>query len=246
METTERAPRYRAGLPQRPDRIAALPLSKQGYPIPWFVATLEDGTRDFRIISHERLAEAVKLGRCWVCGQNLGGYKAFTIGPMCAVNRISAEPPSHRSCAQYAAVACPFLSRPEMVRRETGLEELGTVKPPGMIERNPAVALVWVCRDYAGKMTRGRALFEIGDPIALEFYHRGQPASFAQVCDSIRTGLPALLQATEHDENPAYSRGMLALELVAALGQVEKCFPGHKADAEQLLTEAMKAAGVTV
>lgn len=231
--------KYRAGLPERPERIRQLPLSKTGYPIPWFVAHLDDGSRDFRVIGTEQMAEAVKFCKCWICGQALGGYQAFTVGPMCSVNRISAEPPAHRSCAQYAAVACPFLTHPEMVRRETGLAELGTTKPPGMLEHNPGVTLIWVCRDYGIKMHSGRALFQMGDPVALDFYCRGEKATYDQVIGAFEHGLPALVETTEQDEDPKTSRAFLTLELMAALGRIDGCFPGARSDAAALMEDAI-------
>lgn len=44
-----------------PRPIAALPRNLAGYPIPWFVATLDDGTRDFRVADAERYRDAVRL-----------------------------------------------------------------------------------------------------------------------------------------------------------------------------------------
>jgi hypothetical protein len=49
---------------------------------------------------------------------------------------MSAEPPSHRECAEYAVRACPFLTRPLAVRNERGLDGF---EPAGvMIKRNQA------------------------------------------------------------------------------------------------------------
>src|SRR5262245_17927108 len=100
-----------------PARMARLPISPAGYPVPWFVATIK-GEPDFRVIGPDKIARAVRADLCWLCGQTLGRFKAFVGGPMCAVNRTSAEPPSHRECAEYAVRACPFLTRPRMRRNE--------------------------------------------------------------------------------------------------------------------------------
>ena len=102
-----------------PGRIALLPRNKVGYPVPWFVATI-NGQPDFRVIRTDGIQIALKRGLCWVCGVPFLRQedRAFTIGPMCAVNRVSAEPPSHRDCAVYSAMACPFLATPNMVRRD--------------------------------------------------------------------------------------------------------------------------------
>src|SRR6267154_1896953 len=100
-----------------PKRSAELPRDERGYPVPWFVEWI-DGKPDFRVMDSDKLVEAIKYKRCWVCGGPLGHYKVFTIGPMCMVNRTSAEPPSHRDCAEFSVRNCPFLTTPDMHRRE--------------------------------------------------------------------------------------------------------------------------------
>src|SRR4249920_2430888 len=85
-----------------PSRIAALPHDDRGFPIPFFVITMPDGTRDFRIMDHVRRDKCIRSSLCWICGEKLGTYKAFVIGPMCTITRTSSEPPSHRECAEYS------------------------------------------------------------------------------------------------------------------------------------------------
>jgi hypothetical protein len=118
--------------------------------------------------------------------------RAFTIGPMCAVNRTSSEPPSHLECSRFSARNCPFLTRPRMKR--VGEENLpcGAVTAAGeMIKRNPGVALVWVTKRYeAFPDGKGGTLFDIGEPHAVEWYAQGREASRAEVLESIETGLP--------------------------------------------------------
>jgi len=139
---------YRHELPELPDRMRFLPLDKRGYPVPWFVAWI-NGEPDFRIVDPRKFAMALKMRRCWVCGDRLGAYLAFVIGPMCAVNRVSSEPASHRECAVYSATACPFLTRPHMRRRDAGLPDVKINPPAGIgLDRNPGVSLVWITRRY--------------------------------------------------------------------------------------------------
>ena len=104
----------------------------RGYPVPWFVAWLDDdgkpaecgaGTPDFRIILEGAAMTAHRFNLCWLCGQRLGSHNAFVVGPVCAVNRTSAEPPMHLDCATWSVQGCPFLTRPHMHRREAGLPE---------------------------------------------------------------------------------------------------------------------------
>jgi hypothetical protein len=183
---------------QIPDRIARLPKNKAGYPIPWFVGYV-DGEPDFRVIRAGGIRDAVQFGRCWVCGQPRGSYAAFTIGPMCAVNRISAEPPAHRDCAIYSATHCPFLTTPNMVRRERHIPE-GATNPAGvMIKRNPGVALVWISKRWKMGRVGDGVLFDVGDPHATHWYAHGREATRAEVLASIDSGLPALRAVAEKD-----------------------------------------------
>lgn len=188
-----------------PSRIAGLPRNKAGYPIPWFVATLEDGSRDFRIAGTFQMLTAVQHKLCWVCGQPLGTYYAFTIGPMCAVNRISAEPPSHRDCAIYSALVCPFLSNPAMRRRDLP-DVAGLVEPGGQpVLRNPGVTLVWLTRSFhafTAPFGNEGILFEIGDPTETLWFADGRKATRAEVRDSMESGLPALVDACRQDDDP--------------------------------------------
>lgn len=189
-----------------PHRITALPLEERGFPIPWFVPWF-DGKPDFRAVKPERIQEAERRKLCWICGHRLGTAFAFVIGPMCAVNRVSAEPPSHLPCARFAVKACPFLSQPLAKRAEVTEHHL----PPAglMIERNPGVILIWRTQSYRAERERdGRMLFKIGAPTGLEWYSRGREATRDEVIESIETGLPAL-------KNVAAMDGRAGLEALA-------------------------------
>lgn len=183
----------------KPPRIAALRTDHRGYPVPWFVADI-DGKPDFRVIAPGKIQEALHGCKCWICGGQVGKFVAFVIGPMCAINRVSAEPPSHRDCAEYAAKACPFLSMPKMKRREDGLPE-EAIDPAGvMIKRNPGVTLVWITTKY-NVFTDGRGgmLFEVGEPTETQWYAHGRPATREEVEDSIASGMPQLVEAAKQD-----------------------------------------------
>lgn len=197
-----------------PAGVEQLPRDKHGRPVPWFVH-FEAGVPDFRVVRRDGIHDAYKFGWCWICGKPRGRHAAFTIGPMCAVNRVSAEPPSHLDCAIYAARACPFLANPSMVRRERGLVEMGRVEPPGvMITRNPGVALVWSSKTWAPfKAPDGGALFGIGDPTAVRWYAHGRDATRDEVLASIDAGLPALREAADAENVGA----MLDDELARAM-----------------------------
>lgn len=198
-----------------PSRIASLPVDGRGYPVPWFVAWI-DGVPDFRVIGPGKVERAVRLRACWICGQTLGSFQAFVVGSMCAVNRVSAEPPSHRECAIYAATHCPFLTKPRMRRRDSRLPE-GTGLMPGIaIPRNPGVALVWITRRYERFLASTGPLFDVGNPTEVLWYAEGRLATRSEVWASIESGLP-ILAAEAEAEGP---------DAVAELGRlVERAMP---------------------
>lgn len=214
---------YRQGLPKRPARISDLPLDERGYPVPWFVAWI-DGKPDFRVVKPGAIAEAHNKSLCWLCGKVLGAHKVFVVGPMCGVNRISSEPPSHLDCAKYAVTACPFLTRPLAVRNERGFEEMGAIEPAGiMIKRNPGVTLLWSTKDYRLMRQGHGVLFRIGEPTQIAFYAKGRLATRDEVDESVRTGLPLLEDMAQKDGSSA----VRALNACKAEFQrrLEKAFP---------------------
>jgi hypothetical protein len=204
----------RTGLPPLPARIAKLPVDRRGYPVPWFVAWI-NGEPEFRTMDGGKLVLAVRDRRCWVCGQPLGSFLAFTIGPMCAVNRVSAEPPSHRECAEFSAIACPFLTRPHMRRRENDLPAEATSAAGVTIARNPGVALVWVTKSYRVRRAPGGYLFEIGDPREILTFAEGRAATVEEIRASVDSGLPILLDIAQQDGPHA----VLALEKQTAVAR---------------------------
>jgi hypothetical protein len=182
-----------------PSRMQHLPISATGFPVPWFVDKL-DGEYDFRAIDFEKLQRAVRQRLCWLCGQTLGARLAFVIGPMCAVNRVTSEPPSHRECAEYAVKACPFLTQPRARRNTKGIAELvatGEAKQPAgfAFDRNPGVAMLYMTRTFRPfRPHAGKAgiLFRLGPAEAVVCYREGRPATRAEVLESIDSGMPLL------------------------------------------------------
>jgi len=193
--------------PDAPPQIAALKLDARGFPVPWFVPWIE-GEPEFRAIDPRAPGFAHRHGLCWICGTPItGAARAFTIGPMCAVNRVAPEPPQHLACARFAVVSCPFLSRPMAKRRST--DDLPHQAAPGqMIERNPGVALVWLTRSYRTEtQPEGGVLFRLGPPVSVEWYAEGRTASRDEVLESITTGVPLLAKM-------AYEQGAEAVALL--------------------------------
>jgi hypothetical protein len=203
-----------------PTAMSHLRISDKGFPVPYFVAWMQDGEEcapghgqpDFRMVSAGKVRHCHTHGRCWVCGGLLGKYRTFVIGPMCAVNRVSSEPPSHYPCARYAAQACPFLTQPRARRNVKDLPEGYTVGEA--IERNPGVTLIWTCTSYGTRIVDNGILFRIGDPTNTEWWCQGRLATRDEVMASIDSGLP-LLQDMAAQEGERAVRALEALTVKA-------------------------------
>jgi hypothetical protein len=202
---------YRKDLPPLPKNMQSLPLDHRGYPIPWFVAWLKDGELsnqhvpgsmpDFRVIDSEKLQKCLHQPLCWICGKLLGVNRVFSIGPMCCINRVISEPPSHRSCAEYAVVACPFLSQPRMRRNEhelPGTPEQRTVAGVH-IARNPGVTCLWQTNDYKPFRAGPGWLWKLGEPKRVNWYSEGRPATLAEVMEAMLSGYPTLLDMAKKE-----------------------------------------------
>lgn len=183
----------RKDLPPLTPRIAKLPVDKRGYPIPFFVAYV-NGEPEFRAADGEKRHRCLKFGLCWCCGQPLDRTRTFAIGPMCAITRTTSEPANHPDCAEWSVKGCPFLSKPQMVRREDEFTEKYKDTAPGiMIDRNPGVTCLWTTKAFKQFSDgRGKKLIEVGLPISVSWWREGRAALRAEVLESIETGLPLL------------------------------------------------------
>jgi len=177
-----------------PPRLQHLRVDARGYPVPWFVAWVDgpDGPEtvpEFRAVDARKFVRAVTEKRCWVCGEKLGGWLAFSIGPMCAITRTISEPPSHRECAEWSIRNCPFLSNPAMVRRENDIPA-DAVEPGGVgLRRNPGVVCLWITRSYeVWNDGQGKPLITVGAPIAVTWWCQGRSATRAEVEASVESG----------------------------------------------------------
>jgi hypothetical protein len=188
------------------------PKDDVGHPVPWFVAWI-DGVPDFRVIAAGKIEDAIRFGKCWLCGEPCGTIRWFVIGPMCVVNRNTAEPGSHRECAEYAIRACPFMTRPNMVRRTTSLPE-DRVDPPGMLHHNPGAAALYAARTKGVRPYRAGdgVLFELPEPVAVSWWVHGRPATRTEVDAALAAGLPALEAVAREDPPGALEHlaGMVA------------------------------------
>lgn len=194
---TKKAKVYRSDIEIPPTRMQGL-AEHNGYPVPWFVP-FEDGEPRPHLADPEKILLAIAMKLCWVCGKQIIPEDfAFVLGPMCTINRISAEPPSHLECAIYSARHCPFLRKPNMKRRLLGEGESDNCAGY-MIERNPGCVCVWVTNDFKLEHTETGTLHRVGDPIKVYWLSEGRPATRAEVEESIRTGYPILMNLCDGD-----------------------------------------------
>jgi hypothetical protein len=188
-----------------PPRLARRPVNNRGFPVPWFATELPGPDWNFVQIDPRKIVRAHRAKLCWICGEPLGRFVCFVIGPMCSVNRVSAEPPSHRDCAEYAVRACPFLARPRMRR-----VEVESFTPPSglMIEHNPGANLIWVTKSYKVISDGGGGiLFRIGAPVETLWFAEGRKATRAEIDAAFEKGLPILRDLAKR-EGPEAERDL--------------------------------------
>lgn len=200
-----------------PVRMSRLPISDEGFPVPFFVARVNDKW-DFRAIGPNKMIDAYNNKKCWLCGERLGTYLAFVIGPMCSVNMINSEPPSHLECAQYAVQACPFLSRPRMRRNEVDLPG-GTIAGEHL-DHNPGTMAIWITKSYRPFAVRGGTLFKLGEPCNVLWYHEGRSATRGEVLEAMYKGLPFLRKMAAREGRAAVKE--VEDSLLRALNRIPK------------------------
>ena len=175
----------------RPPRLIRRPVNERGFPVPWFVSFI-NGKWDFVNLDPRKIGEAYNRKICWLCGEPLGQYKAFVIGPMCSVNRVSSEPPAHADCAEYAVKACPFLARPNAKRNEKAALGNGETVPGIMIQHNPEASLIWITKTFRPERAGDGVLFALGEPGSVSWWAEGRKATRAEIDAAIAKGLPYL------------------------------------------------------
>lgn len=191
-----------------PPRLARRPRDKHGRLVPWFVAYI-DGQPDHRVVRLNGISDAVRFNLCWLCGDTLGAYQTFVIGAMCVINRVTGEPPSHRDCGEYSAQACPFLTHPNMRRRETGLPE-NMLAPDGEMDpRNPGVCVTWTVRSWSKKP--GYQLFDLGEPTEVTWWREGRRATYVEALHCLVAGMDVLRPKAA--QGPRAERDLADLEM---------------------------------
>jgi hypothetical protein len=160
-----------------PPAIAALPRDERGYPIPAFVATLADGTRDLRVASGAYKVRVAREKICWICARPLTPRVAFITGPLGMQNRHAGDGPMHVTCAKYAIQVCPHLNSEHSQIREAN-------RPPGertgvnAIDDKPPVIGMAVTTKWGSEIYRakGDIVFNWRSP-KVYWFHNGREIS---------------------------------------------------------------------
>ena len=181
-----------------PSHMHHLRRDPSGRPVPLFVQDV-DGKPDFRIMNTAHMVRCIHHHVCWICGGTLGAHEAFVVGPMCVVNLVSSEPPSHLDCATYSATHCPFLINPDKVRRDANMPD--TIPAAGVaILRNPGVSAVIVTKTHTVTRVQQRdnpdatpgVLFGIGTPERVVWYTCGRRADRVEVLAALEQSITSL------------------------------------------------------
>jgi hypothetical protein len=113
-----------------PAAVAARPRDSRGYPVP-AITPWQDGVPRFALTGVARTFLCAIERRCSVCSLELpagpvwrvvGGAETEAIAAALAAGTRfrnaapAAEAPGHRNCMLYAAIACPYLGRPNARR----------------------------------------------------------------------------------------------------------------------------------
>lgn len=197
----------RPDLPPLPENMKGLRIHN-GYPVPWFVP-LVNGVPDPRLADRNKLHMALKQMRCWVCGKRLLPPYTFVIGPMCVVNRTTAEPANHYECAEFSAKACPFLTKPHMKRRGC-TEEIREDLPGMAIMRNPGVTALYTSERFSTFADgKGGRLIDVGEALHVKWFAEGRAATRAEVLAAVESGLPLLRRAFQGQPDAADEERLL-------------------------------------
>lgn len=190
--------------PNAPSRIARLLTDRRGFPIPWFVSW-KDASPQFPVLDASKLTIAWRDEKCWVCGDKLGGYRAWVVGPMSVVEGAAPEPPSHPECAAFSVTSCPHLATPQARRSERHLDHPEYQERSNISKVRTGAAAIWVTKGRGATPfpAGGGVLFGLEEPHSLEWFTAGRPATSGEVRAAIAIGLPTLLRAAQEEQRAA-------------------------------------------
>ncbi|MGA0601436.1 hypothetical protein ACO2Q3_12100 [Caulobacter sp. KR2-114] len=187
-----------------PARVARLPVDHRGFPVPWFVAW-RDGAPQFPVIDAGKLALAWTAERCWVCGEALGAWRGWIVGPLSALEGATPEPPSHCDCAGFAVTACPHLASADARFAENADAAPGHVAQANVSRLRTDATGIWVTRGRGATAMRagGGVLFRLEPPQRLEWWARRRPATGQDVRAALDAALPVLRRTAEAEGRAA-------------------------------------------
>ena len=190
--------------PLPPGRIGRLPLDRRGIPVPWFVSW-RDGTPYFPVVDHEKLKTAWSEELCWVCGDKLGSYRGWVMGPMSVIEGATPEPPSHHECAVFSACHCPHLSTPAAKYKENVDPVPGHAPQANISKIRSGVVAIWMTKGRGATPFKAGSgtLFRLNPASRIEWYARGRPANLAEVQAAIARVRPVLQEAAEVERRQA-------------------------------------------
>ena len=114
---TDNTLRQRLAIPM-PPRIARLPRTKHGLPVPYIADEHDDGSPDLGVVEPGISGDCHRLRLCSICGEKLApAERTFITGPsgVFGPNCGCGDPPMHGECARYALRVCPHLVAPGSV-----------------------------------------------------------------------------------------------------------------------------------
>jgi len=185
-----------------PKSMGRLPRDERGYPIPFFTfIDPETGIPNFTTIAPGKIRDCVRFRKCWICGEKMGRFMSFVIGPASSITHVSGEPPSHRECARFACRVCPFLANPNMKRIPDKYLPEATPLPGDHLDRNPGVMLIWTTKNYQVMPQGEGVLFVIGKHEEIEYYSQSRKATRNEIIQSINGCLP-FVRAIAEQQGP--------------------------------------------
>jgi hypothetical protein len=114
---TDNTLRQRLAIPM-PPRIARLPRTKHGLPVPCVAETHEDGSPNLGMVESATSGQCHSESLCSICGEKLApAERTFITGPSCVFGSDYGcnDPPMHEECALYSLRVCPHLVAPGSV-----------------------------------------------------------------------------------------------------------------------------------
>ena len=101
-----------------PPRIARLPRTKHGLPVPYIADEHEDGSPNLGMVEASISGDCHREGLCSICGEKLApAERTFITQPYGVFGSDYGcnDPPMHGECARYALRVCPHLVAPGAV-----------------------------------------------------------------------------------------------------------------------------------